>query len=220
MTPPPETIRVAALLFDMDGTLVDSSAAVHSLYRRWAARHGIELEALVRVSHGRRSAEVARHYAHLGFDVAAETAWMIEQERADANPIVEVAGAGALLRSLPPRRWAVVTSADRVLALQRLRAAGLPLPGVLVSADDVARGKPDPEGFLMAASRLGVAAADCLVLEDAPAGLAAGQAAGARVLALTTTLTADELAPLPSVPDYRRVAARVEGGRVVLRLTG
>ncbi len=212
-------ISVAALLFDMDGTLVDSSAAVHGMYRRWAARHGIELAALLRVQHGRRSVEIARHYAHLGFDVAAETAWMVEQERQDPNPVVEVAGAGALLRSLPPGQWAVVTSADRVLALQRLRAAGLPLPGVLVSADEVTRGKPDPEGFLAAAARLGVSAADCLVLEDAPAGLAAGQAAGAQVLALTTTLTADELVPLPSLADYRDVSARVEGGRVVLRLT-
>ncbi len=220
MTPPEAEIDVAALLFDMDGTLVGSRGAGAWIFWGWGGRHGIELEELMRVSHGRRSAEVASHYAHLGFDIAAETAWMVEQERSDAIPIVEIAGAGALLRSLPPERWAVVTSADRVLALQRLRAAGLPLPRVLVSADDVARGKPDPEGFLAGAAALGVAAADCLVLEDAPAGLAAGQAAGARVLALTTTLSAAELAPLPSVADYRGVSARVEGGRVVLRLPG
>lgn len=217
MTMKPE-IKVKALLFDMDGTLVDSTAVVQSMFRRWAARHGIELESLLRVQHGRRSVETARHYAHLGFDVAAEAAWMAEQERSDPSPIVEIAGAGALLRSLPPDRWAVVTSADRVLALQRLRAASLPLPGVLVTADDVARGKPDPQGFLAAAARLGFDAADCLVLEDAPAGLAAGQAAGAQVLALTTTLTAAEVAPLPSVANYRAVSASVEDGRVVLRL--
>lgn len=215
---PATEIAVAALLFDMDGTLVDSAAVVHSMYRRWAAKHGIELEGLMRAQHGRRSIETATLYAHLGYDVAAETAWMVEQERTDPSPIVEVPGAAALLRSLPPERWAVVTSADRVLALRRLRAAGLPLPGVLVTADDVARGKPDPECFLMGAARLGFPAADCLVLEDAPAGLAGGRAAGAKVLALSTTLTPEELAPLPHVPDYRGVTARFEAGQVILRI--
>ncbi len=219
MRMPPGAERAArVLLFDMDGTLVDSTAAVHAIWRRFAARHGLDLDVVLRVQHGRRTPESVAVLAPLGLDQAAEAAMMADEERADLSHIVEIAGAGALLRSLPPERWAVVTSAERDLAWARLAAAGLPFPNVLVAAEDVARGKPDPECYLLGASRMGVAASECLVFEDAPFGLAAGHAAGAQVVALTTSLTEDELAGEDCLPDYRDVRVRVDQSGVKLTI--
>ena len=121
---------------------------------------------------------------------------------------------------MPPESWAIVTSAERALALARLGAAGLPIPKVLVTAEDVERGKPDPACYLLGASRMGVAASDCLVFEDAPFGLAAGHAAGAQVVALTTSLTEQELADEDSLPDYRAVRATADANGVRLVVTG
>ncbi len=218
MMRPGDEVRVRGLLFDMDGTLVDSEAVVAGMWRRWAARHGLDPEELMRVQHGRRSIETVRLYPHLGLDAEAEAVLLGAEELAELDGIVEVRGAGALLRRLPAGSWGVVTSAQRELALARIRAAGLPVPEVLVSADDVVAGKPHPEGYLAGARQLGLAPGDCLVLEDAPAGLAAGRAAGARVLALTTTLAAGALDAEHHLPDYASVSVRVENGMIVLRL--
>jgi sugar-phosphatase len=210
------TARV--LLFDMDGTLVDSTAAVHALWRRFAARHGLDLDTLLRLQHGRRTAETVALFAHLGLDQQAETALLAAEELSNVAGVVEVPGAGALLRALPRQSWAIVTSAERALALARLTAAGLPIPEVLVAAEDVAQGKPDPECYALGAARMGVAATDCVVFEDAPFGIAAAHAAGARVVALSTSLTETELAAEDSLPDYREVAAAFAGGRITLSI--
>jgi sugar-phosphatase len=205
-------------LFDMDGTLVDSTAAVHALWRRFAARHGLDLDTLMRLQHGRRTAETVALFAHLGLDQQAETALLAAEELSNVAGVVEIAGAAALLRSLPPHAWAIVTSAERALALARLTAAGLPIPDVLVAAEDVAHGKPDPECYALAVARMGVAAADCVVFEDAPFGIAAAHAAGAAVVALTTSLTETELAAEASLPDYLGVTATVRGGQITVSI--
>ena len=211
-------ISAAVLLFDMDGTLVDSTAVVHGLWRRFAARHGLDLDTVLRVQHGRRTPESVAILAPLGLDQAGEAALLAAEERADLASIVEVPGAGALLRSLPAERWAIVTSADRDLAMARLGAAGLPIPPVLVAAEDVTHGKPHPECYELGATRMGVAPERCVVFEDAPFGIAAGHAAGARVVALTTTLSEVELGTEESLPDYRAVRATTTGGLVMLRV--
>jgi sugar-phosphatase len=171
----------AAFLFDMDGTLLDSSAVVGRVWRRWAQLHGVDPESLLSVSHGVRSEDTIRRFATAATDVARETGWILQAELNDIEGVVAMAGIGALIERLQPGEWAIVTSATRDLAQVRLRAAGLPLPRVLVTAEDVQRGKPDPQGFLKAATLLGVAIGDCLVFEDSPAGVAAAKAAGAHV---------------------------------------
>jgi len=176
----------------MDGVLVDSRPVVERTWRRWAARHGLDADALLAVAHGRRSRETIREQApHL--DLAREVAWLDAAELADVAGIVPVAGAARLLAALPANSWAVYTSCGRELALKRLACTGLPAPAVLVASEDVPRGKPAPDGWLLAASGLGVAIGDCLVVEDAPPGIAAALAAGTQVLALTTTHPAQRL---------------------------
>lgn len=180
------TFACRALLFDLDGVLVDSTACVERTWRRWATRHQLDAEAVLRAAHGRRTVETVSLVApHLDRD--QEVAALAAAEAEDVAGIAEVHGARALLGTLPTGAWAVVTSGVRVIAESRLRLTGLPLPAVMVSADDVARGKPDPDGYLAAARRLGVRPAECLVVEDAPAGIDAARRAGMRVVALTTT---------------------------------
>lgn len=200
------TMDVSAVLFDMDGTLVDSTAAVERVWRRWAARHGLDFPALLAVSHGRRAADTIARFAPPGADHAEENRWMLEAEMVEQQGIVPIPGAQRLLASLPRGRVAVVTSAARELALLRLRLAGLVVPSLVIAAEDVTAGKPDPQGYLQAARQLGVAPEACLVVEDAPAGLEAGRAAGGRVLALATTLTGAELDGWDWVPDLETVS--------------
>jgi mannitol-1-/sugar-/sorbitol-6-phosphatase len=196
-------LRAGALLFDMDGTLVDSTAVVMKVWRRFAARHGLDAEQFLADSHGRKTEDTVKRVATPGMDVAAETRRICAEEIADRDGIVEIPGAGALIAALPRTRWAVVTSASRELAATRIRAAGLPLPETIICAEDVRRGKPDPEGYLAAARALGVPPAQCLVFEDARAGLEAGHAAGMQVLALATTLPAEALIEECWIRDYR-----------------
>ncbi|MEZ0494202.1 HAD-IA family hydrolase [Kineococcus sp. TBRC 1896] len=193
----------AAVLFDMDGTLVDSTAAIERSWTTWAIEHGVSGEALLRAhGHGRPAPEiVADLVGPEGYAVAA--ARITELEVTDVAGVVQLPGVAELLAGLTPRRWAVVTSCSAPLADARRRAAGLPDPDVLVTFDDVARGKPAPDCFLLGAQRLGVDPADCLVVEDAPAGLAAARAAGCATLAVRTThpdgpLDADLVVPLLS----------------------
>jgi mannitol-1-/sugar-/sorbitol-6-phosphatase len=182
----------SAVLFDLDGVLVDSAAYVEQQWRRWASARGLRPEPFLRVCHGRRALETIRMAApHL--DAEAEVKAFLPVEEAGAEAIGPLAGATRLLSALPAGSWAVATSGLRPIAASRLRRAGLPVPSVLVCAEDVARGKPSPDAYLLAARGLGVVPSDCLVVEDAPAGIQAARSAGMMVVGLTTTHSIDQL---------------------------
>jgi mannitol-1-/sugar-/sorbitol-6-phosphatase len=202
-------IDCEALLFDMDGTLVDSRRIVEHMWLRWAEEHGLSPEAVLAVAHGRRTLETMELVApHLA--TPEEAARLDALEANSEGGETAIAGAAALLASLPPGRWAVVTSAGRELARRRIAGVGLPVPRVLVGADDVVAGKPDPEGYLLAAGQLGARIEQCVVIEDTPAGVQAGMAAGATVVGLRTTYQKIEGAPL-TVPDLRAIRAEPTG---------
>jgi sugar-phosphatase len=181
-----------AVLFDLDGVLVDSTRYIEDQWRRWATAKGLAPEPFLRVCHGRRAVETIRLAApHL--DAEAEVAAFTPEESPDDYELVPVDGAPRLLHTLPAGSWAVATSGSRAVATERLRRAGLPAPKVLICAEDVLHGKPAPDVYLMAAADLGVPPSECLVVEDAPAGIQAARAAGMVVVALTTTHRPDEL---------------------------
>jgi sugar-phosphatase len=193
------------VLFDMDGTLVDSNACIEAAWRTWAEGHRLDVETLLRDAHGRQTQETIERFApHLN---TPEERARLTRSAEDCREVVGVPGAHALLAALAPERWAVVTSAWRRLAEIRLGYAGLPLPRVLVTADDVSRSKPHPDGYLVAAARLGVAPARCVVVEDAPVGIEAGRAAGMRVIGVATTFPRADLACEICVDDLRSVSA-------------
>ncbi|MFI0272174.1 HAD-IA family hydrolase [Streptomyces luteogriseus] len=204
------TIHAQALLFDNDGTLVSSLASVDRCWTRWAGEYGITAEQFARVElHGRPAAEIAADL--LPAELVPQAVARIEDLEVDDVPndgVHLLPGTRAFLDALPAERWAVVTSATRRLAEARLDAVGI-LPKTLVAADDVTRGKPDPEPYLLAARALGVDPAHCVVFEDAPAGLAAGRAAGMTTVALTTTHQAHELHADLVVADLSSLSALV-----------
>lgn len=191
-------MRFDAILFDIDGTLVDSTGAVVRTWRTWAARHGLDAEEILRVCHGRRTEDTVAAFLPAP-QRAAAVAELTAMEMADLDDVFALPGTRELLPGLPADRWAAVTSGPRQLMEARLAAAGLPIPAVLVSAEAVTVGKPDPEGYLKAAAALGRDIRRCLVVEDAPAGIEAGRAAGARVLAVATSHPAAELAAADAV---------------------
>jgi sugar-phosphatase len=182
----------SAILFDLDGVLVDSAAYVEQQWRRWASARGLRPEPFLRVCHGRRALETIR-IAAPDLDAEAEVKAFVPVEDEGSEAIGPLAGAGRLLDLLPIGSWAVATSGPRPIATSRLRRAGLPVPPVLVCAEDVARGKPSPDAYLLAARELGVLPSACLVVEDAPAGIQAARAAGMTVVGLTTTHPCDQL---------------------------
>lgn len=210
-------IHADALLFDNDGTLVSSLESVYRCWSRWAQEYGITAEEFAAVElHGRPAAEIAADL--LPPEKLAEAVARIDElEVADvAGGVVLLPGTRELLASLPADRWAVVTSATRALGEARLAEVGL-RPGLVIAADDITRGKPDPEPFLLAAAKLGVDPARCVVFEDAPAGLQAGRAAGMKTVALTTTHPASELSDGLAdvvVKDLSAVSAQATAGGV------
>jgi mannitol-1-/sugar-/sorbitol-6-phosphatase len=181
------TIRCSAVLFDLDGVLIDSTPAVARVWSRWAVEHGFDPETVVNLAHGRPSRITIRELLPSA-DLSREDREVERREIEDLEGVVLLPGARQLLNSLPPERWTIATSCTRALAEVRLRAAGLPIPKAMITASDVKIGKPDPEPYLKAAAGLGFAASDCIVVEDAPAGVRAGKAAGARVIAFLTTM--------------------------------
>lgn len=185
-------ISVDAVLFDIDGTLVDSTGAVERTWRLWGEAHGIDPDEILAVSHGRRSEDTIAMFLPQD-QVADATAELEELELADLDGVTALPATRELLTALPIERWAAVTSGSRRLMRTRLEAAGLPVPEVLVTADDVTEGKPHPQGYLRAAARLGFDPARCLVVEDAPAGVRAGLASGAAVLAVATSHSRTDL---------------------------
>jgi sugar-phosphatase len=200
----------AALLFDMDGTLLSSIAAAERVWSAWARRHGIDVERFLPTIHGVRAADTIRRQNLPDIDLDAEVKWVERGELEDVEGVVAIDGVVEFLTSLPRDRWAVVTSATLELATRRMNAAGIPKPDVMISAEDVTRGKPHPDGFLAAAAMLGVPAADCLVFEDAPAGIAAAEAAGADVMVITATHRHAAETPHRSVSHYAKLVARPE----------
>lgn len=189
-----------AILFDLDGVLVDSAQCVERTWRAWSARHGLNAEDVIAVAHGRRTIETVRSVApHL--DAASEVTALEAHEAMTAEGIREVSGARELIAKLPAQRWAVVTSGTRAIASFRLNLVGIPIPQVMVCADEISEGKPHPEGYLTAAAKLGFAAGDCIVIEDTPPGIAAAYAAGMRVIAVSTTYPSKQLAAADAVVD-------------------
>ncbi|OOH78966.1 glycerol-3-phosphatase [Pseudomonas fluorescens] len=176
-----------AFLFDMDGTVLNSIAAAERIWAAWAVRHGVDVEAFLPTIHGVRAIDTITRLNLPGVDAEAQAAFITEAEIEDVEGIVEIPGAAAFLNGLPKDRWAMVTSAPRDLALRRMAAAGIPEPAVMITAEDVQAGKPDPAGYLLAAKRLGLEARDCLIFEDATVGIQAAEAAGAPLMIITTT---------------------------------
>ncbi|WP_457965634.1 HAD-IA family hydrolase [Arthrobacter sp. D1-29] len=212
------TLTCRAVLFDMDGTLVDSTAIVEQVWSEFAARYGLDFAEILRTSHGVQAGDTVRRFAPAGADVVALTAELGAAERVRTAGIVALPGAAELLRTLPGDAVALVTSADRILADIRMEAAGLAMPATAVTAELVTRGKPHPEGYLQAAGLLRVEPAHALVFEDAPAGIAAGLAAGIRTVAVgpNTGLLPDGVL---HISDYSDVSVAVEtdsaGARVI-----
>jgi mannitol-1-/sugar-/sorbitol-6-phosphatase len=194
------SFRCKAILFDLDGVLVNSAECVERTWRVWSARHGLDAEKVISFAHGRRTVETIQLVAP-DLSPDAEVAALESSEAMTSEGVYEVESARELLRSLPADRWAVVTSGVRAVADFRIRYTRLPPPLVMICAEDISRGKPDPEGYVTAAARLGVAAADCIVIEDAPAGIEAAHNAGMRAIAIAATYPADRLGQADAVVE-------------------
>ncbi len=185
-------ISCEGILFDLDGVLIDSTPAVQRVWGWWASERGLNPEEVVRKAHGRPSIATIREYVPEAV-AEVENSRVERAEIEDLDGVVPLPGARELLDSLPVKAWTIVTSGTRRLAEVRIRAAGLPLPKQMVTATDVKKGKPNPEPYLKGAALLGRLPERCIVVEDAPAGIRAGQTSGARVVALTTTLSVEEI---------------------------
>jgi sugar-phosphatase len=203
MTLPTLPVRdYAAFLFDMDGTILSSIKAAERVWGEWAKGHGIDVDAFLPTIHGKRTEDTVRRLALPGVDPTEEAKRITLAEIEDVAGIEAIAGAADFLASLPPDRWAIVTSAPRALAERRIAAAGLPTPKVLVAAEDVQRGKPAPDPFLLGAERLGMAPEHCLAFEDTLAGLTAAESAGMDAVVITATHTHVLDTDAISVLDY------------------
>lgn len=213
-------LRCDAVLFDLDGVLVDSGRSVEFVWRRWAAEHGFDPEHVVSIVHGRRTADTVRALLPAA-DVEGEVERLENWEVADAPRVRAAPGALELLAALPRRRWGIVTSGSSLLAQARLEQAGIPVPQALVTGGDVREGKPSPECYLLGAGRLGIPADRCVVVEDAPAGIRAARGAGAVVVAVATTHPAAELAEADhTLNDLRALAAEWDSAIGGIRLRG
>jgi mannitol-1-/sugar-/sorbitol-6-phosphatase len=209
------TLRCKAILFDMDGTLVDSTAIVEGAWGWWAKRHGIPLGEVLQFSHGRPTLATMERFLP-GRDHTAELVEMSMFEETQLEGLIPVPGAIRAVQSVQGVAWAVVTSAPRRLAEIRLQSTGFPLPEVLVPADEIERGKPDPQGFLLASHHLGIAAGDCLVFEDTQPGLDAGVRAGMQPVALLTTFGRDQLSTEWAVRDFNDVSITRKGDELLV----
>lgn len=193
-------LECRAILFDLDGVLVDSAVCVERHWREWADKHGLDFAAIMRVAHGQKTVDTMRLFAP-DLDVEAEASQFAEWESSDVEGVYSVPGAADLVGRLPADAWAVVTSGNRRLALARIHQAGLPVPPTLVTADDVTQGKPAPDPYLVAAARVGVDPRACIAIEDSPPGIESARAAGMRVLGLATTHSREELVGCEAAVD-------------------
>jgi sugar-phosphatase len=185
-------LECTAVLFDLDGVLIDSSACITRHWKEWAERNGLELQQVMQVAHGYRAIETIRAVAPQ-LDAEVEARWHLRREVEDHDGVTVIEGAQRLLAGLPAGAWGIVTSGSTELAKARLAYVSLPIPEVLVTADDVRQGKPSPEPYLRGAEGLGMAAEHCIVIEDAPAGIRAGKRAGMRVIGIASTHQREEL---------------------------
>lgn len=199
-----------AFLFDMDGTVLNSIAAAERIWAAWALRHGVDVDTFLPTIHGVRAIDTINRLALPGVDAEAEAAFITKAEIEDVEGIIEVPGAADFLKSLPANQWAIVTSAPKALALRRMAAAGIAQPLVMVTAEDVSAGKPDPAGYRLAAERLGVEPADCLIFEDATVGILAAEAAGADLIVVTATHDHPLQTPHATLVSYDSVIALVD----------
>ena len=212
----------SAFLFDMDGTLINSIGATERVWTRWALKHGLDVATFLPTMHGVRGIDTITRLGLPGVDPVAEAKEVEREEMEDVDGVVAIAGAIAFLSALPAGRWGIVTSAPVALARRRLAAAGIPLPDVIVTAEDVTKGKPAPDGYLLGAKRLGVDPADCLVFEDVPAGVLAGEGAGAHVVVMTATHHHPMETGHPTLQSYEGVTTEQDsaGKLTLLRAAG
>jgi sugar-phosphatase len=207
-----------ALLFDMDGTILNSIKSAERVWAVWAKRHGLDVASFLPTIHGVKTVETIRRLGLPGVDPEVEAQGIVQAEIADVDGIEQIAGAARFLNALPKDRWAIVTSAPMALALRRIEAAHLPLPNVLVTAEDVSHGKPAPDCFLLAADRLDQKPTDCLVFEDALPGITAAEAAGATVLVVTAAHAHRLETTHPTTVDYRALSISADkNGRLSLK---
>jgi sugar-phosphatase len=220
---PVRTFECDAILFDLDGVLVDSQAVVVRTWHEWAKEKDLDAGRILEVAHGRRPAEVLRDFAP-ELDADAEARELERMETNDLEGVLEIEGARELLSSLPADGWTVVTSGTRALASGRMEHVGLPLPERFVSADDVENGKPHPEAYLKGAEILGVSPETCVVVEDAPSGVSSARSAGMRVIAVATTYREDDLheadAVVASLTGIHPTLLDGSGPRFELKVTG
>lgn len=198
----------SAFLFDMDGTLLDSTAVVERIWGKWAIRHGFDPESFIRTIHGVRAIDVITPLGLENIDPRKEALNMEAQELEDLDGVVPIAGAIDFLNSLHREKWAIVTSAPIELARRRMAAAGIPMPDVIISGEDVILGKPNPACYLLGAEKLGVDPLDCLVFEDAPAGIIAGELAGSCVVVVTAAHRHEQSTRHFAVGSYRELRTR------------
>ncbi|OWV91564.1 glycerol-3-phosphatase [Rhizobium sp. R635] len=206
----------AAFLFDMDGTILNSIRAAERVWSDWARRHGLDVVDFLPKMHGSRGIDTITRLNLPGVDPEHEARLVTEAEIADVGDVVAIPGAATFLSSLPPDRWAIVTSSPLRLARRRLEAAGLPQPKFMVTAEDVKAGKPDPQCYILGAERLGVSTRDCLVFEDVAAGIAAGEAAGADVMVVTATHQHKMETAHPTLSSYDEFSVRIDADRKIL----
>ncbi|MFJ2464423.1 HAD family hydrolase [Pseudomonas sp. NPDC087615] len=207
-----------AFLFDMDGTVLNSIATAERIWSAWAVRHGVDVETFLPTIHGARAIDTIHRLNLPGVNAEEQAAFITEAEIGDVEGIVEIPGAAAFLNSLPAERWAMVTSAPRDLALRRMAAAGIPEPAMMITAEDVKSGKPDPAGYLLAAKRLGVEPRHCLIFEDAAVGIQAAKAAGAPLMIITTTHQHPLETAHATLASYEAISVKVDSdGQLRLR---
>jgi sugar-phosphatase len=210
----------AAFLFDMDGTILTSIIAAERVWADWARSHGLDVDVFLPTIHGKRSVDTVRGLGLPDIDAEAEAHRITLAEIEDVDGIEAIAGVAAFLATLPAERWAIVTSAPRALAQARIAAAGLPLPPVLVAAEDVKHGKPAPDPFLLGAEKLGMRPEECLVFEDTLAGLQSAAAAGMDSVMVTATHKHPVETDITGVPDYDDLRAiRTADGLLQLQRT-
>jgi sugar-phosphatase len=211
-------INVAAIIFDLDGVLANSIAVVEEAWGIWCAEKGLDYDAVMQVAHGRRKTEILAIVLP-GRDAQPEIDRLTELEGARIVAVKKIAGAAELVAKLPAGRWAIATSGERPAALARLRQVGIVPPAVVITAEDVSFGKPNPEVYLKAAAGIGMSPERCLVFEDAPAGIAAARAAGMTAVAVLTTYRASDFPEeIPKIADFMDVSLTVGVGELSIGL--